>query len=48
MRKQWMDMIPNVMIQRHLRSVENGVFSKHRKAMVEDYSEKSKRAKSGF
>ncbi len=40
----------NVMMQRHLRSffIENGMFAKHRKAMVEDYSEKVRWLRSGF
>ena len=46
MRKQWMDYDSNVMMQKTFTLfIENGMFAKHRKAMVEDYSEKSKRAK---
>ena len=45
-RKQWMDYDSNVMMQKTFTLfIENGMFAKHRKAMVEDYSEKSKRAK---
>ena len=47
MRKLWMDYDSNVMMQKTFTLfIENGMFAKHRKAMVEDYSEKSKRAKS--
>lgn len=47
MRKLWMDYDSNVMMQKTFTLfIENGMFEKHRKAMVEDYSEKSKRAKS--
>ena len=47
MRKLWMDYDSNVMMQKTFTLfIENGMFLKHRKAMVEDYSEKSKRAKS--
>lgn len=46
MRKLWMDYDSNVMMQKTFTLfIENGMFAKHRKAMVEDYSEKSKRAK---
>ena len=45
-RKQWMDYDSNVMMQKTFTLfIENGMFAKHRKAMVEDYSEKSKCAK---
>lgn len=46
MRKLWMDYDSNVMMQKTFTLfIENGMFAKHRKAMVEDYSEKSKLAK---
>lgn len=47
MRKLWMDYDSNVMMQKTFTLfIENGMFAKHRKAMVEDYSQKSKHAKS--
>ena len=47
MRKLWMDYDSNVMMQKTFTLfIENGMFVKHRKAMVEDYSQKSKHAKS--
>ncbi len=46
MRKLWMDYDSNVMMQKTFTLfIENGMFAKHRKAMVEDYSQKSRRAK---
>ena len=46
MRKQWMDYDSNVMMQKTFTLfIENGMFAKHRKEMVEKYIEKSKRAK---
>ena len=46
MRKLWMDYDSNVMMQKTFTLfIENGMFVKHRKAMVEDYSQKSRRAK---
>ena len=46
MRKQWMDYDSNVMMQKTFTLfIENGMFVKHRKEMVEHYIEKSKRAK---
>ena len=45
-RKQWMDYDSNVMMQKTFTLfIENGMLAKHRKAMVEDYSQKSRRAK---
>lgn len=45
MRKQWMDYDSNVMMQKTFTLfIENGMFEKHRKEMVEKYIEKSKRA----
>lgn len=45
-RKQWMDYDSNVMMQKTFTLfIENGMFVKHRKEMVEIYSEKSKQAK---
>lgn len=47
MRKLWMDYDSNVMMQKTFTLfIENGMFAKHRKAMVEGYSQKSKHAKS--
>ena len=47
MRKLWMDYDSNVMMQKTFTLfIENGMFAKHRKVMVEDYSQKSRRAKS--
>ena len=46
MRKLWMDYDSNVMMQKTFTLfIENGMFLKHRKEMVENYIEKSKRAK---
>ena len=46
MRKQWMDYDSNVMMQKTFALfIENGMFVKHRKEMVEKYIEKSKRAR---
>ena len=46
MRKLWMDYDSNVMMQKTFTLfIENGMFAKHRKAMVEDYSQKSRCAK---
>ena len=46
MRKLWMDYDSNVMMQKTFTLfIENGMFAKHRKAMVEDYSQKGKHAK---
>ena len=46
MRKQWMDYDSNVMMQKTFTLfVENGMFDKHRKEMVESYMAKSKNAK---
>ena len=45
-RKQWMDYDSNVMMQKTFTLfIENGMFAKHRKAMLEYYSQKSRRAK---
>ena len=47
MRKLWMDYDSNVMMQKTFTLfIENGMFAKHRKEMVESYIDKSKRAKS--
>ena len=49
MRKLWMDYDSNVMMQKTFTLfIENGMFLKHRKEMVENYIEKSKRAKKWF
>ena len=46
MRKLWMDYDSNVMMQKTFTLfIEKGMFLKHRKEMVENYIEKSKRAK---
>ena len=46
MRKLWMDYASDVMLQKTFTLfIENGMFLKHRKEMVENYIEKSKRAK---
>ena len=46
MRKQWMDYDSNVMMQKTFTLfIENGMFDKHRKEMVESYMTKSKRAR---
>ena len=46
MRKLWMDYDSNVMMQKTFTLfIENGMFLKHRKEMVGNYIEKSKRAK---